>query len=345
FSLIRRASTPALCLRRRSILKPRPKASWRSKLALLLAITGWDPQGWFERFSALAPERDVRLWPDQVGDPADIAYICAWKAPAGSLADFSNVKAIFSLGAGVDHLMNDPSLPDVPIARIVDPDLTARMSEYVALHVLMYHRRVRLYDQQQRQRLWRDHHQVAARAIAVGIMGLGVLGRDASAVLSRIGYRVAGWSRTERAIDGVETFHGTGGLDAFLARTEILVCLLPHTPATEGVINLALLRKLKRDGALGGAYLINAGRGRLQVDADILAALEEGALAGATLDVFPTEPLPKDSPFWSHPRVTITPHNAAESDPGALVRNVLDQIERFERGQPLENLIDRRLGY
>jgi glyoxylate/hydroxypyruvate reductase A len=181
--------------------------------------------------------------------------------------------------------------------------------------------------------------------VAVGVMGLGVLGRDAAAALSRLGFRVAGWSRTARSIAGVETFHDADGLDRFLARTEILVCLLPHTPSTEGILNLSLLRKLKRDGALGGAYLINAGRGALQIDADISAALDEGSLAAASLDVFANEPLPADSRLWAHPNITITPHNAAESDPRALLAGVLDQIARFERGEPLQNVVDRALGY
>jgi glyoxylate/hydroxypyruvate reductase len=314
-------------------------------VALLLAITGWQPQAWLERFRALAPERDVRLWPAGVGDPADVAYICAWKAPSGLLAGFPNVKAIFSLGAGVDHILLDPSVPAVPIVRIVDPDLTGRMSEYVLLHVLMHHRHVRLYDRQQRERLWRDQRQPAARDVTVGVMGLGVIGGEAAQALSRLGFRVAGWSRNARSIAGVETWHGAAGLAPFLARTEILVCLLPHTPATEGVLDLALFRQLKRDGALRGAYLINAGRGPLQVDADILAALDEGTLDGATLDVFATEPLPPDSPFWAHPKVTVTPHNAAESDPDALAAYVLGQIARLERGLPLENVIDRKRGY
>jgi glyoxylate/hydroxypyruvate reductase len=313
--------------------------------AILLGITGWDPTGWDQRFRALAPGRDIRLWPDRVGPAAEIGYVCAWKPPHGLMTQFPNVRAIFSLGAGVDHLMGDPELPDVPIVRIVDPDLTMRMTEYVALHVLMCHRRVRLYDAQQRDHVWRDHHQPAASEVAVGVMGLGVLGRDAVAALARLGFRVAGWSRTARAVPGIETFHGAAGLEAFLARSEILVCLLPHTPATEGIIALDLLRKLKRDGALGGAFLINAGRGKLQVDADILAALDAGVLAGATLDVFPTEPLPPSSPLWSHPKVTITPHNAAASDPRSLVVNVIEQIERFERGLALANVIDRRAGY
>ncbi len=313
--------------------------------AILLAIAGWQPQAWLARFQALAPGRDIRLWPDAAGDPAEIAYVCAWKPPHGLLATYPNLKAIFSLGAGVDFLLEDQTLPDVPIVRIVDPDLTMRMTEYVTLHVLMHHRRQRLYDRQQRERLWRDHDQPPASAVHVGIMGLGVLGRDAAAMLTRLGFRVAGWSRTERTIPGVTTFHGSDGLEAFLARTEILVALLPHTPATDGVLNLALFRKLKRDGAAGGATLINAGRGRLQVEADILAALDDGTLAGASLDVFTTEPLPQNSPLWAHPDVIVTPHNAAASDPNSLVANVLQQIERHERGEPLQHVVDRRVGY
>jgi glyoxylate/hydroxypyruvate reductase A len=219
------------------------------------------------------------------------------------------------------------------------------MTEYVVLHVLMHHRHQRRYDAQQRERIWHEHDQASANAVAVGIMGLGVLGRDAASALRRLGFRVAGWSRTSTTLPGVETFHGEGGLDAFLARTEILVCLLPATPATYGILRLEVLRKLARNGAAGGAYLINAGRGALQVDADILAALDEGTLAGATLDVFATEPLPATSALWTHPKVTITPHNAAASDPRALVANVLRQIDRFEAGLPLEHVIDRGAGY
>jgi glyoxylate/hydroxypyruvate reductase A len=313
--------------------------------AILLAITGWDPTGWATRFRALAPQRDIRMWPERMGNTADIAYACAWKPPAGLLADLPKLKAIFSLGAGVDQLVNDKTLPQVPLVRIVDPDLTMRMTEYVTLQVLMIHRRQSLYAAQQRERLWRDHDQWPAADVAVGVMGLGVLGRDAVDVLRRLGFKVAGWSRTPKTIPGVETFHGQQGLDEFLARSEILVCLLPHTPATEKILNVSLLRKLKRDGALGGAYLINAGRGMLQVDSEILAALDEGSLAGATLDVFPVEPLPAESPLWAHPKVTITPHNAAASHPNALVANVLNQVERLERGLPLENVVDRARGY
>jgi glyoxylate/hydroxypyruvate reductase A len=313
--------------------------------ALLVAIARWDPKPWLERFRARAPTRDIRLWPDDVGSPADIAYACAWMPPSGLLAEFPNLRAIFSLGAGVDQLLRDPQLPSCPLVRIVDSDLTMRMREYVTLHVLLHHRRSRLYAAQQQERVWLDHEQPAASEVAVGIMGLGALGADAAMTLKRIGFDVAGWSRTRKNLPGIETFCGEDGLDAFLARTEILVALLPHTSATEGILNLRLFRKLRHDGALGGAYLVNAGRGKLQVDADIATALREGSLAGASLDVFPAEPLPKNDPLWSHPGVIITPHNAAASVPRTLVDNVLGQIEGFEAGQPLRNIVDRVAGY
>ena len=248
--------------------------------AILLAVTGLDPKGWEERLRALAPHRDIRLWPQRVGDPADIAYVCAWQAPHGLFVGLPRLKAIFSLGAGVDHVLGDPRLPDVPVVRIVDPDLTMRMTEYVVLHVLMHHRRQRHYDAQQRERVWHEHAQPPASAVAVGVMGLGVLGRNSVEALRRIGFRVAGFSRTPKTLPGVETFHGEEGLDAFLRRSEILVCLLPAT-----------------------------------------------------------------SLLWAHPKVTITPHNAAASDPDALVANMLRQIERYESGLPLEHVVDRRVGY
>src|SRR5499427_10921899 len=313
--------------------------------AILLAVTGADPQPWEERLRALAPRRDIRLWPQRLGDPADVAYACVWHAPRGLFARLPRLKAIFSLGAGVDHVFADPELPDVPVVRIVDPDLTMRMTEYVVLHVLMHHRRQRLYDAQQRERVWFEHSQPAASDVAVGIMGLGVLGSSAAFMLHRIGFKIIGWSRTRKALPGIETFNGEFGIDPFLRRSEILVCLLPATPATNGILNLDRLRRLRTSGALKSAYLINAGRGSLQVDADILAALEEGSLAGATLDVFPTEPLPPENPLWQHPKVTITPHNAAQAVPQTLAMSVLQQIDRIELGIPLTNTVDRITGY
>src|SRR5690242_12781934 len=218
--------------------------------SILLAIMGWDPKGWEQRFRALAPQHDIRVWPDAIGDPAGIRYACVWKPPAGLLAGFPNLKAIFSLGAGADDLLADPRLPDVPIVRIVDPDLTMRMTEYVVLHVLMYHRRQRLFDSQQRLRMWHDPEQAPASDVTVGVMGLGELGGTAAVALQRLGFRVCGWSRTQKSIPGVETFFGMIGLEPFLRRTEILVCLLPSTPQTRGILNLDLFRRLKFNGAM-----------------------------------------------------------------------------------------------
>jgi glyoxylate/hydroxypyruvate reductase len=313
--------------------------------AILLVATGWDKGEWKRAIEVRAPHRAVRVWPEDPGTPEEIAYVCAWRPPPGLLAQFGNLKAVFSLGAGVDHLVADPRLPNVPLVRVVDRDLTARMTEYVVLHVLLHHRRTLVYQAHQRDCLWREEPQPAASEVAVGIMGMGVLGRHAAEVLTRLGFRVAGFSRTAGPTAEITNFHGPNELDRFLARTEILVSLLPHTPATERVLDLTLLRKLKRNGALGGAYLINAGRGKLQVDEDILAALDEGTLAGASLDVFPTEPLPRENPLWKHPQVIVTPHNAAVSDPSAIAGNIVEQIERFERGLPLQNVVDRTAGY
>src|SRR5215213_1548962 len=296
---------------------------------LLVAVSGWDAEPWVKRFEALLPDRKI-VTLDEPFDRRDVHYAVSWKHPPGSLAGLPNLTAIFSLGAGVDHLMGDDRLPDVPIVRVVDPDLTECMSEYVVLHCLMHLRQQRRYDAQQRDKVWlEEEHPPAARDVRVGVMGLGVLGSDAARKLKAIGFDVAGWSRSPKIVAGVDTFSGEDGLDAFLARTDILVSLLPLTDETRGILDKGLFAKLARDGRLGGPVLINAGRGGLQVEADILAALSDGTLAAATLDVFETEPLPPESPLWAHPAVTITPHNAAMSDPESIAVQIAEQIRRF----------------
>jgi glyoxylate/hydroxypyruvate reductase len=320
-----------------------------TKGAFALLITGgtenWSPSRWRERFIAVCPDRPVALMPHDAIDPAAVRYAAVWKPAPGGLAAFPNLAAVFNLGAGVDALMADPSLPDVPVVRVADDDLTGRMTEYVVMHVLMHHRHHRYLDACQRDRLWAPPAQRAASAVRVGVMGLGVLGSDAAEVLRRLGFDVAGWSRTRRTIPGVATFAGETELAAFLARTDILVCLLPLTAATRGILNGRTFSLLARDGVPGGPIVINAGRGGLQVESDLLAALDDGTLSAATLDVFETEPLPAESPLWSHPRVTISPHNAADTDPDAISAYVAGQIARHERGEALQNVVDRRLGY
>lgn len=315
-------------------------------MTFLLALQGWEHGGWVDAFRTNMPGREVVLHTDDF-DKNAVTYACAWQPPEGIFQGLPNLKAIFSLGAGVDSLLKDKTLPDVPIVRSVSENLTGRMTEYVCQHVLMHHRRHRLYDAQQKERLWREHAQPAAADVRVGIMGLGVLGQDAAEKLVAIGFDVAGWSRSAKAVPNVECFAGEDGLGPFLARTDILVVLLPHTPDTEGMLTYELFSSLARDGALPDDFpvLINAGRGKLQVEADILKALGDGTLKGASLDVFETEPLGAESKLWAHPLVTITPHIAAESDPTALTRYIAEQIRAHERGAPLRNVVDRARGY
>lgn len=320
-----------------------------TKGALALLITGgtenWAAPRWRERFTRVCPERKVALIPDDPIDPPLVEYAAVWKPKPGALRLYPNLKVIFNLGAGVDAVMADDTLPGVPLVRVAVDDLTKRMTEYVAMHVLMHHRRQGYYAESQRGKVWAPKLQWAARDLRVGIMGLGVLGRDAADVLARLDFAVAGWSSTAKSIPGVECFAGEAGFDEFLARTDVLVCLLPLTPQTRGILNRRTFGKLARDGRLGGPVVINAGRGGLQNEDDLLACLDDGTLLGATLDVFHAEPLPADSRFWSHPKVTLSPHNAADTDPDAISVYVAEQIAAFERGEPLQNVVDRKTGY
>jgi glyoxylate/hydroxypyruvate reductase A len=314
-------------------------------MTLLVAITSWEVPPWVERFRKLLPGRRV-VAVGEVFDPAEIRYAATWKHRPGALAGLPNLSAIFSLGAGVDHLLGDPHLPDVPVYRVVDPGLTARMSEYVVLHCLYHLRQMPRYLAQQREGVWFDDRlQPAAADLRVGLMGLGELGRDAAAKLRTLGFRVNGWSRSRQQLDGVTTFAGAAERAAFLAATDILVVLLPLTPETRGIVDRSLLAGLARDGALGGPVLVNAGRGGLQKEADILACLDDGTLKAASLDVFETEPLLPASPLWSHPAVTLTPHNAARSAPDEVGRLVVRQIGRLEAGLPGEHRVERSRGY
>jgi len=320
-----------------------------SKGALALLIRGrtenWSGERWKARFDEVCRDQRVVAIPGETIDPAEVQYAAVWKPVPGELAVFPNLKVIFNLGAGVDALMADKSLPNVPLVRVAVDDLTARMTEYVVLHVLMHHRQELYLRQSQREKRWAPKYQWAAGAISVGVMGLGTLGADAVEVLHRICFRVAGWSRSEKRIDGIECFHGAHGLDTFLRRTDILVCLLPLTPETRHILNRDVFAKLNRSSPMGAPVIINAGRGGLQNEADIIACLNDGTLGAASLDVYEQEPQPRDSPFWTHPSVVLTPHNAADTDADSISRYVVQQIERFEAGSVLENVVDRSRGY
>jgi glyoxylate/hydroxypyruvate reductase A len=316
-------------------------------LALLIhgGTDNWSPERWKHRFDAVCADRRVFLLPDANLDPAEVRYAAVWKPRAGELAAFPNLRVIFNLGAGVDALIADASLPKVPIVRVAVDDLTKRMTEYVVLHVLAHHRGEIHLRASQREKRWEPKYQWPASAISVGIMGLGNLGSDAAEALKILGFKVSGWSRLAKHRPGVTGFHGKEGLEPFLKQTNILVCLLPLTSETRHILNRNLLSMLDRTSPLGAPVLINAGRGGLQHEAEVLDCLNDGTLGAATLDVFETEPLPADSPFWTHPKVLLTPHNAADTDPDAISKYVAAQIERYEAGHVLQNVVDLERGY
>lgn len=307
----------------------------------------FDPQIVATALSKSFPDREIiNLADPQLGerDLKGIDYAVVWKPHPDLFARAPDLKVVFSGGAGVDHILAVDGLPDVPLVRFVDESLTTRMGEWVVLQCLTHLRQARSYDRQARERIWYELPQPEAKDVTVGIMGLGVLGQDAARKLKLMGFDVIGWSRRKREIEGIETFDADG-LDAFLARTDFLVGLLPLTAETTGIFDSKLFSKLRQGGALGKPVFINGGRGKSQVETDLAAALIDGILGGASLDVFEIEPLPATSPFWTMENVIVTPHAAAASDVDALFRHVEAQISRFERGEPLQYLVDRIGGY
>jgi len=286
------------------------------------------------------PALDFRVWPE-AGRLEDIEYALIWTIADGVLATLPRLKAILALGAGVDQILRDPAFPiRVPLYRLLDAGLATQMTEYALHGVLDVHRRMADYRRQQRERKWLRLPAVDPSARSVGVMGLGVLGAHLAQRLAALGFRTRGWSRTPKVLPGIECFHGSAGLGAFLAASEILVVLLPLTPETRGIVDRELLRQLPR-----GATLINIARGRHVVDADLLAALASGHLERAILDVFHDEPLAPEHPFWTHPRVTLTPHIAAQPIAELAMAQIVANLRRLEAGETPTGLVDPRVGY
>ena len=307
----------------------------------------FDPQEVALALRGAFPGRTVINLNDKAQAGRDLSgadYAVVWKSAPDLFSRAANLKVVFSGGAGVDHVLTLPGLPDLPLVRFVDRSLTTRMSEWVVMQCLMHLRQHCAYEAQRRDKIWKELVQPEAADITVGIMGLGVLGQDAARKLAIMGFKVIGWSRSKKEIAGIETFDEPG-LDDFLSRTDFLVALLPLTADTRGLFNADLFGKLSRNGPFGQPVFINAGRGGSQVEADIVSSLQSGILGGVSLDVFETEPLPPKSPLWTMDTVFMTPHAAAASDVKALFRHVERQIGRFEAGVPLENLVDRDAGY
>jgi len=294
---------------------------------------------WRKAFAAEMPELEVRLWPE-LGDPADIEVAAIGALPAGALRKLPNLRLIVSLFAGADALLRDTDLPDVPIARGGDPEGDDMMNETTLLHVLRYHRNMPAYLEAQARCEWIKLPLKRASERKVGVMGLGAIGLAAAKTLAGLGFKVAGWVRRPRASDDIEIFCGPDQFGAFLARSEIVVNLLPLTAETRGIINADMLRRLPE-----GAAIINLGRGDHVVEPDLIAALDSGHLSGATLDVFPVEPLPADSPLWRHPGITVMPHVSRRLVPEEMVQRICANLRKVRAGETLTELIDPRRGY
>lgn len=309
-------------------------------MALLFYSTADSAKVWIPELERQLPHHDIRQWPD-IGDPSEIDYALMWKPEPGIMASLPNLKVIFSIGAGIDHLVKDPDMPrHLPLVRMVEEGLTAGMTEYVVMQTLYHHRRMLDYREQQAEQRWEPLPLTPCWDRKVGILGLGVLGRDSAEKLAMLGLDVAGWSRTEKQIEGVTCFHGEEGLDEIVRRSEILVCLLPLTEQTRGILNADLFNRMPR-----GGMVINAARGEHLVDQDLLDALDSGQIDSATLDVFHEEPLPANHPFWSHRRIILTPHMASITVPRTAVASLVENVQRFEAGQPMKNVVDLDRGY
>lgn len=305
-------------------------------LNLLFASTKEDPARWRRLLEPALPQDRFHAWPDVNGGAIDVAIVATH--PAGTFAQLPRLKLIQSLWMGVENILADAEVPRaVPLARLIDPGMVHAMAETVLASVLDWHRHRYTYRAQQRERIWKARRQFLPSDRTVGLLGLGELGSYAAARLLALGFKVCGWSRRPKSIDGVQC---STDLDEVVAQSQALVCLLPLTAQTRGVLNAKAFARMPK-----GSCVINLARGSHVVTADLLAALESGHLAHAYLDVFETEPLPADSPLWAHSGVTITPHSAALTEPRTAVAKIVENVERVRRGEAPVNVVDRAAGY
>ncbi|EJL01512.1 MULTISPECIES: glyoxylate/hydroxypyruvate reductase A [Pseudomonas] len=294
---------------------------------------------WRRLFAEHAPDIEWRAWPD-IGDPRDIRYLAAWQAPDDVQTLLPNLEVLFALSAGVDQLDLDRLPATLPVVRLLDPGISQGMCEYASFAVLSLHRDMLRYRQQQAERRWQAHRLVPAAQRRVGVMGLGLQAQQILATLKAFGFALSGWARSAHDIAGVECFAGSDQLPAFLGQCDIVVCVLPLTEQTRGILNRQLFQHLPR-----GAALVNMGRGGHLVETDLLEALADGQLSAAVLDVLEQEPASPDHPFWNHPQILLTPHIAAMTQPESAFGVLLDNIRRHQRGESMLGLVDRERNY
>ena len=305
---------------------------------LLLDSVSKDLSPWIKAFREHLSPEEVVTW-EQVEDPDKISVAVVWQHQQDLFKKIPHVQLVASLGAGVDHIVNDPFLPpEVPISKVISSHLSAPMSNYCIGAILHFHKQFDKYWEDKQKKRWHQEFD-PERKMNIGILGIGELGSDLAKKLVGLGFSVSGLSRTRKVLEGITTY-GREDMEAFLSSVNALVCMLPSTRDTAGMINKALLDQLPKN-----SYLINVGRGKQQIDQDILQALNQGQLSGAFLDVFPEEPLPQASPLWEHPKVFITPHIAVVTKVEAAVPQIVENFHRVQKGLPLINLIDRSKGY
>ncbi len=298
-----------------------------------------DPRPWRRAFAAALPEMPFKVWPD-VEDIDSVRYALVWNPPPGLLKTLPKLRAVLALGAGVDALLADTTTPQVPVVRLLDAGLAPQMAEYAVYAVLRFHRRMRDYERQQQQRIWNQLTPLAASGWSVGVMGAGVIGGLILKHLVALGYRTCGWSRSGTSIEGVESFAGESGLDAFLSNCRVVINVLPLTPLTTSILGRRTFDAMPR-----GSYVVNIGRGGHLVEEDLLDALDSGQIGGAMLDVFNDEPLPQSSRLWSHPKVIVTPHIAGVTIAAEAEAQVIENVKRMERGEQPVGVVDRAKGY
>lgn len=308
-------------------------------MSILLVSTTRNPDKWASTLKEKNKSLDIQIYPD-VERPEDVEFAISWKHPEGLYKDFPNLKVIASMGAGVNHILKDDELPEgVKVTRIVDDQLTKDMSQFVLLQCLAVSRNLFIHLQDQSNKNWKPKSYQTPEKTSVGIMGYGVLGQEAGKVLKANGFDVIGYANSSKTVDGIQVY-GADRLDDFLSKTQILVCLLPVTSETKGILDMDVFKKLKEK-----AYLINVARGEHLVEADLISAVDKDIIEGASLDVFQEEPLPETHPFWNHPKIQITPHVASMTDPESVANQLLENYKRMQNGDSLMNEVDVSKGY
>ncbi|WP_367375454.1 2-hydroxyacid dehydrogenase [Pseudomonas lini] len=308
-------------------------------MALLYKADPVRGEHWKRLFAEHAPDIEWRAWPD-IGDPQDIRYLAAWQAPDDLDTLLPNLQVLFALSAGVDQLDLDRLPTTLPVVRLLDPSITRGMCEYATFAVLSLHRDMLRYRQQQMARCWQAHLLQPAAKRRVGVMGLGTQAQQILATLQPFGFALSGWARSEHHIDGVDCFAGAEQLPTFLGQCDIVLCVLPLTEQTKGILNRQLFQHLPK-----GAALVNMGRGGHLIEEDLLEALASGQISAAVLDVLEQEPAAPDHPFWQHPQILLTPHIAAMTQPESAFSVLLENIRRHQRGESMLGQVDRERSY